>query len=146
MQLHELHPAPGSRPRRHRVGRGIGSGWGKRAGRGQKGQKSRSGGVKGPYFEGGQTPLQRRLPKRGFVHASHKVYALVDVGQLGRFPAQTVVTPEVLVQAGLVKAGEPAVKILGDGELHVPLTVRVHKVSRSAAAKIEEAGGKVEVI
>ncbi|MGE5482778.1 MAG: 50S ribosomal protein L15 [Bacteroidota bacterium] len=145
MQLHELHPAPGSRPRRHRVGRGVGSGWGKRAGRGQKGQKSRSGGVKGPAFEGGQTPLHRRLPKRGFVSPNKKVYEVVPLQVLNGFPAGSVVTPADLKGAGLVKEGM-LVKILGGGELKVALTVQAHGFSKSAQAGIEAAGGKAEVI
>ncbi|HEY8414919.1 MAG TPA: 50S ribosomal protein L15 [Thermaerobacter sp.] len=145
--LHELRPAPGARRRRKRVGRGIGSGHGKTAGRGTKGQKARSGGAKGPGFEGGQMPLQRRIPKRGFTNAPfRKEYAVVNVEALNRFEPGTEVTPELLVERGLVRDLRDGVKILGDGELRVALTVRAHKFSESARAKIEQAGGKVEVI
>ena len=145
MQVHELHPAPGARPQRHRVGRGVGSGWGKRAGRGQKGQKSRSGRGKGPAFEGGQTPLHRRLPKRGFIPIAKRVFEVVPLAVLNGFPAGSVVTPQDLREAGLVKGGT-AVKILGGGELKIALTVQAHAFSKSARTGIEAAGGKAEVI
>ncbi len=146
MKLHELRPAPGARRPKRRVGRGIGSGLGKTSGRGHKGQGARSGGTKGPGFEGGQTPLQRRLPKRGFKNAPFKQeYAEVNVGALNRFDPQAVVTPDTLRAAGLVKENLP-IKILGDGDLDRALTVQAHKFSKSAVAKIEAAGGKVEVI
>lgn len=147
MRIHELKPAPGSKTSPKRVGRGIGSGLGKTAGKGHKGQKARSGGGKGPYFEGGQTPLQRRLPKRGFSNAVfRRVYAEVNIEDLNRFAPDSVITPELLRESGLVKQMYDGVKILGNGELRHALTVRAHGFSKSAAAKIEKAGGKVEVI
>lgn len=147
MQLHEIKPAPGARKRAKRVGRGIGSGHGKTSGRGQKGQHARSGGAKGPYFEGGQMPLQRRLPKRGFNNARFaKIYSVVNVGDLARFEAGSVVDVEALKAAGLVRRSLDGVKILGNGEIQVGLTVRAHAFSKSAVEKIEAAGGKAEVI
>lgn len=147
MQLHEIKPGPGARKRAKRVGRGIGSGHGKTSGRGQKGQHSRSGGGKGPYFEGGQMPLQRRLPKRGFSNARFaKVYNVVNVADLSRFDAGTVVDLEALKAAGLIRRPLDGVKILGNGDINVGLTVRAHAFSKSAVEKIEAAGGKAEVI
>ncbi|MDI3280414.1 MAG: 50S ribosomal protein L15 [Bacillota bacterium] len=146
MELHTLKAPVGARTSPRRVGRGIGSGLGKTAGRGHKGQKARSGGGKGPAFEGGQTPLQRRLPKRGFRNIFKKEYAIVNVGQLARFPAGAVITPELLLEEGLIKKVGDGVKLLGQGEPGKALTVRVHQASRSAVEKIEGAGGKVEVI
>jgi len=147
VRIHELKPAPGSKTSPKRVGRGIGSGLGKTAGKGHKGQKARSGGGKGPHFEGGQTPLQRRLPKRGFSNAVfRRVYAEVNIEDLNRFAPDSVITPELLRESGLVKQMYDGVKILGNGELKHALTVRAHGFSKSAAAKIEKAGGKVEVI
>ncbi|NLY11715.1 MAG: 50S ribosomal protein L15 [Firmicutes bacterium] len=145
MRIHELKPAT-SRKERKRVGRGIGSGLGKTSGRGHKGQKARSGGGKGPYFEGGQTPLQRRLPKRGFTNVFQKEYAEVKLEDLNRFAPDTVVTPELLQEAGLVNKIKDGVKVLGNGELKHSLTIRAHGFTKSAAAKIQEAGGKIEVI
>ncbi len=146
MRIHELKPAPGSNSSRKRVGRGIGSGLGKTSGKGHKGQKARSGGGKGPHFEGGQTPLQRRLPKRGFTNIFQKVYAEVKLEDLNRFSTGTVVTPQLLHENGLVKRVEDGIKILGNGEIKHALTIQAHGFTKSAAAKIEEAGGKVEVI
>lgn len=146
MRIHELKPAPGSRTNRKRVGRGIGSGLGKTSGKGHKGQKARSGGVKGPHFEGGQTPLQRRLPKRGFTNIFQKVYAEVKLEDLNCFAPGTVVTPQLLQESGLVNKLRDGIKVLGNGEIKHALTVQAHGFSKSAAAKIEEAGGKVEVI
>jgi len=146
VRLHELKPAEGSRRKRKRVGRGMASGWGKTSGRGHKGQDQRSGGGKGAYFEGGQTPLVRRLPKRGFNNPLRKVYAEVKLEDLNRFAPGTVVTPELLVESGLVKKMHDGIKILGNGEIKQALTVQAHRFTNSAAAKIEEAGGKVEVI
>jgi len=144
MKLHELYPAPGSRHRKKRVGRGIGSGHGTYATRGIKGQKARSGGQIPPWFEGGQTRLVKRLPhKRGFTNIFRVEYAAVNVEQLeARFPAGTVVTPDLLRETGLVKKRLP-IKILGDGELTKPLTVHAREFSASARAKIEAAGGRV---
>ncbi|HLS91137.1 MAG TPA: 50S ribosomal protein L15 [Limnochordia bacterium] len=147
MKLHELKPAPGSRKARRRVGRGIGSGLGKTSGRGHKGQGARAGGGKGPGFEGGQTPIYMRLPRRGFNNKAFAVrYAVVNVGRLAQFEKGETVTPERLVEAGIVKDLKDGVKILGDGELGVALTVRAHRFSKSAIEKIEAAGGKAEVI
>ena len=147
MKLHELSPAPGSRKARKRAGRGIGSGLGKTSGRGQKGQKSRSGGGKGPHFEGGQTPLQRRLPKRGFTNIFAKVYSEVKLQDLNCFEGGTIVTPEMMIEKGLVRKLAPdGVKVLGNGDIEKALTVKAHGFTKSAAAKIEAAGGKVEVI
>lgn len=147
MKLHTLSPAPGARKKARRVGRGIGSGRGKTSGRGHKGQGARSGGGKGPGFEGGQTPLQRRLPKRGFNNARFgRSYATVNLSALERFDANTVVTPELLLETRVVRNAKDGIKVLGDGELTRPLTVRAHAFSKSAAAKIEAAGGNIEVI
>jgi len=146
MRLHELQPAPGSRQKPKRKGRGIGSGLGKTAGKGHKGQKARSGGGVRPGFEGGQQPLVRRLPKRGFRNPLKKVYTLVNVGQLEVFEAGSEVTLESLLITGVVKSFKDGVKILGTGELTKALTVKVSGVSQSAAEKITAAGGKVEVI
>jgi large subunit ribosomal protein L15 len=146
MKLHELAPAPGSRHVKKRVGRGIGSGTGKTAGSGHKGQKARSGGGVRPGFEGGQNPLFRRLPKRGFNNLNRKEYAVVNLEVLNNFAAGTEVTPEVLFESGIVKNAKSGIKILGNGELTVQLTVRANKFSQSAVDKIQAAGGKSEVI
>ncbi|MBI5167375.1 MAG: 50S ribosomal protein L15 [candidate division NC10 bacterium] len=146
MKLHELKPPEGSRKRRKRVGRGPGSGHGQTSGRGDKGQKARAGGGVQPWFEGGQLPLHRRVPKRGFTSIFKKVYTLVNLRDLNRFPAGTVVTPEALQESGLVKKIREGIKILGDGELDRPLVISAHKFSRSAKEKILAAGGRVEVI
>ncbi len=146
MRLEELRPADGSRATRKRVGRGIGSGLGKTSGKGHKGQKARSGGGKGPAFEGGQTPLQRRLPKRGFKNFNRTVWAEVNLEALNRFADGTEVTPELLISNGIIKKLEDGVKVLGRGELDKKLVVKAHAFSASAAAKIEAAGGKAEVI
>ena len=146
MKLHELQPAPGAKTSPKRVGRGIGSGLGKTSGKGHKCQKARSGGGKGPAFEGGQTPLQRRLPKRGFTNIFAKEYAEVNVEQLNRFADGTEVTPELLKQSGIVKNLKDGVRILGQGELSKRLTVKANGFTKSAVAKIETAGGKAEVI
>jgi len=143
MKLSDLSPAPGSRRSRKRVGRGPGSGTGKTAGRGHKGQKSRSGYRKRAGFEGGQMPLVRRVPKRGFTNVFRIEYEVVNVGRLDGLEGE--VTPEGLAAAGLVKAGRP-VKILADGELTTALKVSAHKFSRAAREKIEAAGGSCEVI
>jgi large subunit ribosomal protein L15 len=146
MRVHELGPAPGARKARKRVGRGTGSGHGKTAGKGHKGQKARSGHGKGPRFEGGQLPLTMRLPKRGFKNPFRKVYALVNLGDLARFPAGTVVTPELLLEKRVIRKPLDGVKVLANGDLDKALTVRAHRFSRQAAEKIEAAGGKAEVI
>ena len=144
-ELSKLRPPEGSTRNRRRVGRGPGSGLGKTSGRGHKGQRSRSGGGVRVGFEGGQMPLFRRLPKRGFKNPFRKTYSVVNVRDLGRFEAGTEVGPAQLERAGLTDKGAP-VKLLGDGDLAVTLKLRVHKASKSAVAKVEAAGGTVEVI
>ena len=146
MKLNELKPVDGAITKGYRKGRGVGSGNGKNAGTGNKGQKSRSGGLKAPGFEGGQTPLYRRLPKFGFTNGAHVEYAIVNVSQLNKFKEGTVVSPELLIECGLVKKELDGVKVLGDGELKVKLTVKANKFSKSAEEKIVAAGGKVEVL
>ncbi|RKN65211.1 50S ribosomal protein L15 [Paenibacillus ginsengarvi] len=146
MKLHELSPAPGSKKTRNRVGRGVGSGNGKTSGKGHKGQNARSGGGVRPGFEGGQNPLYRRLPKRGFNNPFRTEYAIVNLGDLSQFEAGTEVTPELLLQSGIVKNPKDGIKILGNGELTVGLTVKANKFSQSAVEKIQAAGGKTEVI
>ena len=147
MNLSNLHPAAGSKHSdAFRVGRGHGSGNGKTAGRGQKGQKSRSGGKVRVGFEGGQMPLYRRLPKRGFTCINSKKIATVDVTRLEQFEADSVVTIDTLREAGMVKNSFDGVKIIGNGDLSKKLTVQVNAFSKNAAAKIEAAGGKAEVI
>lgn len=145
MKLHELQPAAGSSKEPKRKGRGAGSGNGKTAGYGTKGQKARSG-VKKAGFEGGQMPQQRRLPKRGFNNIFATVYANVKVGDLDRFEDGSVVTTQSLVEAGLIKKTLDGVKVLGNGELNKKLTVQVAAFSASAKEKIEKVGGKAEVI
>lgn len=144
--LSELKPVDGARHSRKRLGRGTGSGHGKTSGRGTKGQNARSGGGVRLGFEGGQLPLFQRLPKRGFNNVSRKEYAVVNVQDLNRFEDGTVVTFEVLKQAGLVKKFESGLKILGEGKLEKKLTVKANKFSKSASESIEKAGGTVEVI
>lgn len=146
MKLHELKPAEGSRHVRKRIGRGIGSGTGKTAGKGHKGQNARSGGGVRPGFEGGQNPLYRRLPKRGFNNINRKEYALVSLDALNRFEEGTVVTPELLKETGVISALRDGVKVLANGELNVKLTVKAHKFSAAAAEKIAQVGGTTEVI
>jgi large subunit ribosomal protein L15 len=146
VKLEELKAPPGANKRIKRVGRGIGSGHGKTSTRGQKGQKSRSGGGVRPGFEGGQMPLQRRLPKRGFTNIFKKEYAIINVRDLNVFPDGSEITPDVLLQAGLIKKLNDGVKILGDGELEKKLTVKAHKISKQAEEKIAARGGRVEVI
>ncbi len=146
MKLHELTPTPGARKRSKRVGRGHGSGLGKTSGRGQTGQLSRSGGGKAPGFEGGQTPIYIRLPKRGFTNRNRKEFAVVNLAQLNRFDEGVEVTVELLKAAGLVKDELNGVKILGQGKLEKALSVQAHAFSESAKAAIEQAGGKAEVI
>jgi large subunit ribosomal protein L15 len=145
MKLHEIGPVPGSRKRRKRVGRGSSAGQGKSAGRGTKGQAARSGGVKGPYFEGGQLPLVRRLPfRRGFTNIFKVHYVPVNLGRLQAFTAGSEVSPETLAAAGILRSPSLPVAILGSGEVDRPLRVKAHRVSASARAKIEGAGGSVE--
>jgi len=144
--LSNLKPPRGSRHRNVRVGRGMGSKMGKTAGAGNKGQQSRRGYSRRPGFEGGQMPLHRRLPKRGFSAPFSKSFAVVNVGSLGAFAAGDTVTPESLAERGIVRAQRDGVKILGDGELKIALTVRAHAFSKSALEKIAQAGGKTEVL
>lgn len=146
MKLHELSPAPGSNKKAFRVGRGAGSGNGKTAGKGHKGQNARSGGGVRPGFEGGQMPLMRRIPKRGFVNIFATKYAIVNVGDLNRFEDGAVVDDKALVEAGMIKKTLDGIKVLGNGELTKKLTVNAAAFSKSAKQKIEEAGGKAEVI
>ena len=145
MKLSELKATPDSRKGRKRIGRGTGSGSGKTSGRGQKGQKSRSGGNPHPWFEGGQMPLYRRLPKRGFTNIFKKEYEIVNLAQLVSLKGEDPITPEVMKKRGIIrKVG--SVKILGNGELSHSVTVHAQKFSRSAAGKIEKSGGKVIII
>ncbi|QIL45937.1 50S ribosomal protein L15 [Vagococcus coleopterorum] len=146
MKLHELKPSEGSRHVRNRVGRGTSSGNGKTAGRGQKGQKSRSGGGVRLGFEGGQTPLFQRLPKRGFTNINRKEYAVVNLDVLNRFEDGTEVTPALLVESGIIKNEKSGIKVLAKGELTKKLTVKAAKCSKSAQEAIEAAGGSIEVI
>lgn len=146
MKIHELTPAPDSNKAVKRVGRGHGSGNGKTAGKGHKGQNARSGGGVRIGFEGGQMPLARRIPKRGFNNIFATKYAVVNVSDLNKFKDDTVVDTELLVASGLVKKVNDGVKILGNGELTTKLTVKAAKFSQSAIEKIEKAGGKAEVM
>lgn len=147
MKLHELKVNAGSKTERRRVGRGTSSGMGKTSGKGHKGQKARSGYSRKAGFEGGQLPLYRRLPKRGFSNADFKCeYAVLNLNDLNRFDEGTVITPELLKETGIVKKQLSGIKILGSGELEKKLTVKAHKFSVTAKEKIEAAGGKVEVI
>jgi len=146
MKLHELRPAEGSKKSPKRIGRGTGSGWGKTAGRGQDGQNSRSGGGTRPGFEGGQMPLYRRLPKRGFTNIFAKKYSSINVDRLNVFENGTVVTPELLLEKRIIRKVYDGVKILGNGNLEKNLIIKVSKFSKGAAEKIEAAGGKIEVI
>ncbi|MBQ1878286.1 MAG: 50S ribosomal protein L15 [Erysipelotrichaceae bacterium] len=146
MKLHELQYTEGSRKNSFRLGRGQGSGNGKTAGKGAKGQKARSGGLRKVGFEGGQTPLARRLPKRGFTNFTRKEYAIVNLDQLNRFAEDTEITPALLHECGLVKDLKDGLKVLGEGELEKKLTIKANKFSKSAVALIEKAGGKAEVI
>ena len=146
MRLEELKPSKGAKKKAKRVGRGVGSGHGKTSTKGHKGQKARSGGGKGPGFEGGQMPLQRRIPKRGFTNIFRKEYAVVNLGDLARAGGADPVTPELLMEKGLIKNIKDGVKVLGMGDFSGKITVRAHKFSKSAVDKIQAAGGKAEVI
>ncbi|MBR0385729.1 MAG: 50S ribosomal protein L15 [Erysipelotrichaceae bacterium] len=146
MKLHELQYTEGARKDGFRLGRGQGSGNGKTAGKGNKGQKARSGGLGKLGFEGGQTPLARRLPKRGFTNINRKEYAIINLTQLNRFEDGAEVNPAILKDMGIVKQGLDGIKVLGEGELEKKLTVKAHKFSKTAVAMIEKAGGKAEVI
>lgn len=146
MKLHELKPAEGSTQKRKRLGRGVGSGWGKTAGRGTKGHNSRSGGGVRPGFEGGQMPIHRRLPKRGFTNIFKKDIAIINVRDLSRFEAGSVIDEAALVENGLVKGRRDGIKLLGNGEIDIAVTVKINAISRAAKEKVEAAGGTVEVI
>lgn len=145
MKLHELAPAPGSTKAPKRLGRGTGSGVGKTSGKGHKGQNARSGGGVRPGFEGGQMPLSRRLPKRGFTNIWAKEYAVVNLSDLSKFKDGDTVNAQTLIEKGVIKKPLDGVKILGNGEISAKLNVSVAKASKSAAEKIEAAGGKIEV-
>ncbi|MFZ0944297.1 MAG: 50S ribosomal protein L15 [Syntrophobacteraceae bacterium] len=146
MRLGELAPPPGAKKNTKRLGRGSGSGQGMTAGKGTKGQKSRSGGGTPPWFEGGQMPLQRRIPKRGFTNIFKKEFSIVNLEDLGKFPAGSEIGPLDFIGVGLIRKVRYGVKLLANGEISQPLTVRVHKASASAIKRIEAAGGKVELI
>jgi len=145
MKLNELLPPEGSRGTRKRVGRGVGSGKGKTAGRGTKGHNSRSGGGVRPGFEGGQMPLHRRLPKRGFTNIFKKKIAVINIRDLERFESGGIVDEAALIRAGLVKGRRDGIKLLGQGEINIPLTIKVNGVSKNAREKIIAAGGNIEV-
>lgn len=146
MRLHQLSPAPGSKKTKKRVGRGDGSGRGTTSGRGTKGHKARSGGGVSPAFEGGQMPIQRRLPKRGFTNIFKKHFAVVNIRDLTRFETGSTVDEAALIREGLVQGKRNGIKLLGQGEIEHPLTIRLHRVSKSAQEKILKAGGTVEVL
>ena len=146
MRLGELAPPAGAKKNTKRLGRGSGSGQGMTAGRGTKGQKSRSGGGTPPWFEGGQMPLQRRIPKRGFTNIFKKEFSIVNLEDLGKFPAGSEIGPLDFIGVGLIRKVRYGVKLLANGEISQPVTVRVHKASASAVKRIEAAGGKVELI
>jgi len=146
MKLHNLKPSPGSKKNRKRIGRGSGSGQGTTAGRGMNGQNSRSGGGTKPGFEGGQMPLYRRLPKRGFTNIFQKEFAIVNLESLNKFDDNEEVTVELLLENKIIRKKLDGVKILGEGELNKKLTVKAHKFSKTAKEKIEAVGGKAEVI
>jgi len=146
MSLAQMQANPGARHSRKRIGRGQGSGTGKTAGKGHKGQLARSGGGKGPGFEGGQTPIYKRIPKRGFTNVNRKEYAIVNLSDLNRFEEGADINIETLKNAGLIKKELAGLKVLGNGELEKKLNITCHKISAAAKAAIEKAGGKVEVI
>lgn len=147
MKIHDITPNAGSAKKCKRVGRGMGSGHGKTSTKGHKGQKARSGGTKGPSFEGGQTPLQRRLPKRGFSNYPFKVeYSVLNLSDLDKLAGVDVITPEILIEKNMVKNVKYGIKILGKGSISRPVTVEAHAFSESAIEKIKAAGGKAEVL
>lgn len=146
MKLGELSLQEGSKKRPKRVGRGPGSGHGKTSGKGHKGYKARSGAGKGAEFEGGQMPLVRRVPKRGFVNIFKKDFSVINLEALERFDGKEAITPELLKETGIIKRSAKAVKVLGDGDIHKPLTIKAHKFSKGALQKIQAAGGKAEVL
>lgn len=146
MRLNDLSPIKGSKTKKKRVGRGPGSGHGKTSCRGHKGQKSRSGASIRPGFEGGQMPMQRRLPKRGFTNIFKKEYDLINIKDLKGFESNSILDIDTFKDAGLIKGAKDGVKLLGDGDISHPLEIRVHKASKNARDKIEAAGGKIELI
>jgi large subunit ribosomal protein L15 len=146
VKIADLSPADGSKKKKKRVGRGIGSGHGKTSCKGHKGQKARSGGTRRPGFEGGQMPLQRRLPKRGFKNIFKIEFAIVNLKDINKIEGVDVITPEVLIEKGIVKDMKDGIKILGGGELQKPFTIKADAFSASASAKITAAGGRVEVL
>lgn len=146
MRLEDLKPAEGSKKENKRVGRGVGSGHGKTSCKGHKGQKARSGRKKGPGFEGGQTPLQRRLPKRGFKNRFKIEYAIINLKDVNRVEGLDIITPEVLMEKGIIKSLKDGIKVLGEGEIQRPFTIKADAFSSSALAKIAAAGGKAEII
>ena len=146
MRLDELSPAAGSRKTRKRLGRGVGSGSGKTAGRGTKGHKSRSGGGVSPGFEGGQMPLHRRLPKRGFSNIFKKDFAIINIRDLAKFEKGSIVDETALIQSRLIRGRRDGIKLLGQGEIEHPLTLKVNKASKAAIGKVTRVGGKVEVL
>ncbi len=145
MKIEDLKPAQGSTKKTKRVGRGIGSGHGKTSCKGHKGQKARSGGPKGPAFEGGQMPLQRRLPKRGFKNRFAIEYAIVNLKDISKLESTDIITAETLIEQGIIKDLKNGLKVLGEGEIKRPLTIKADAFSASATAKIAAAGGKAEV-
>ena len=146
MRIEDIRPAEGSTKNKKRVGRGVGSGHGKTSCKGHKGQKARSGGTKGAGFEGGQMPLQRRIPKRGFTNIFKKEYAIVNLDALDALKDDAVITPELLIEKGVIKKMKDGLKVLANGSIQRPVTIKANAFSTSAAAKIEAAGGKTEVI
>ena len=146
MKISDLAPQRGAKKKEKRIGRGPGSGHGKTSTKGHKGQASRSGGTKGPGFEGGQQPLIRRVPKRGFTNIHRKEYAIVNLDRLNQFEAETIINPQFLHDAGVVKKSDGNIKILGNGELTKPLVISAHKFSQEAMKKIQAAGGRAELL
>ncbi len=148
MKIYELKPAEGSKRRPKRIGRGLGSGHGRTSTKGHKGQKARSGGAKGPGFEGGQMPLQRRIPKRGFSNALFKKeYAIVNLDDINKIIDEVeVITPEILLQKGIINKLKSGLKVLGNGDINKAITIKTHAISKTARQKIEVKGGKVEVL
>lgn len=146
MKIGDLKPTEGSKKRSKRVGRGIGSGHGKTSCKGHKGQKSRSGGTKGPGFEGGQMPLQRRLPKRGFKNRFKIEYEVINLKDISKIEELDIITPETLIERGIIKGIKHGIKVLGEGEIKRPLTIQADAFSASALVKISAAGGKAEVV
>jgi len=146
MKLYDLKPAANSRKRRKRIGRGIGSGHGKTSTKGHKGLLARSGGGKRPGFEGGQMPLKRRVPKRGFTNIFRVEWAVVNLRDLNRLEGLQEITPAVLLEKGLIRRGSSRIKVLAEGNLTRPLSIQAHRFSEAAAAKIQAAGGRVEVL